>query len=66
MPEWEGPLLEVPPPVPFAITFWRDGFTVNDSPLRNGRQPEDEMFLQSVSRGLVITIPGAHNKETSL
>lgn len=34
-----------------TLTFWKDGFTVDDGPLRDGQSSEDQRFLQDISRG---------------
>ena len=50
-----NPTAAVRPPqnVEYTLMFWKNGFSVNDGPLRDGQSPEDQMFLQSVSRGQV-------------
>ncbi len=35
------------------LRFWKDGFSIDDGPLRNGQAPEDKAFLESVSKGYV-------------
>jgi len=32
----------------FRVTFWKNGFSVNDGPLRTGESPPDQLFLQSI------------------
>jgi len=40
------------PPQEHTITFYKDGFTVDDGPLRKPKDsPEDEAFLQAVNQG---------------
>mmetsp|Transcript_1809 Transcript_1809/g.3722 ORF Transcript_1809/g.3722 Transcript_1809/m.3722 type:complete len:275 (-) Transcript_1809:1059-1883(-) len=34
-----------------TITFWQNGFTVDDGPLRNMQDPENAAFLNDVNRG---------------
>lgn len=34
-----------------VLTFWRDGFSVDDGPLRTGDTPEDKTFIDGVRRG---------------
>uniref|UniRef100_A0A1X7U7Z8 SEP domain-containing protein n=1 Tax=Amphimedon queenslandica TaxID=400682 RepID=A0A1X7U7Z8_AMPQE len=34
------------------LVFWRNGFTVDDGPLRTGQTPQDRQFLESVSKGI--------------
>ncbi len=34
-----------------VLTFYANGFTVDDGPLRNGDSEEDRRFLASVSKG---------------
>lgn len=36
-----------------TITFWRDGFTVDDGPLRRTDDPENAQFLADINRGQV-------------
>ncbi|KAG8457534.1 hypothetical protein KFE25_004170 [Diacronema lutheri] len=36
-----------------TITFWRDGFTVDDGPLRRTADPENAQFLADINRGQV-------------
>ncbi|KAF8082779.1 hypothetical protein N665_0808s0015 [Sinapis alba] len=33
-----------------TITFWRNGFTVNDGPLRRFEDPENATFMESIAR----------------
>lgn len=33
------------------LTFWRDGFSVNDGPLRTGDTEEDKQFIDAVRKG---------------
>ncbi|XP_019855814.1 PREDICTED: NSFL1 cofactor p47-like [Amphimedon queenslandica] len=35
------------------LVFWRNGFTVDDGPLRTGQTPQDRQFLESVSKGCI-------------
>lgn len=30
------------------MTFWKNGFSVNDGPLRSGEAPADQLFLKSI------------------
>ena len=46
-PAAEGP----PEPLKYVITFWRNGFTVNDGPLRTLDDPANASFLESIQRG---------------
>lgn len=39
------------PPTEHTITFYKDGFTVDDGPLRKANDPENEAFLAAVNRG---------------
>eukprot|EP00656_Telonema_subtile_P052408 TRINITY_DN7306_c0_g1_i2.p1 TRINITY_DN7306_c0_g1~~TRINITY_DN7306_c0_g1_i2.p1 ORF type:complete len:255 (+),score=62.57 TRINITY_DN7306_c0_g1_i2:198-962(+) len=32
----------------FKVTFWRNGFSVNDGPLRTGETPEDQAFIHTI------------------
>ena len=34
-----------------VLRFWKNGFSVDDGPLRNGQDPDDKAFLESVSKG---------------
>jgi len=36
-----------------TITFWRNGFTVDDGPLRNVTDPENQEFLRDINNGIV-------------
>lgn len=36
------------------ITFWKNGFTVGDSPLRSYSDPANAAFLESVKNGFTI------------
>jgi len=38
-------------PTEHTITFWQNGFTVDDGPLRTREDPESEAFLAAVNRG---------------
>mmetsp|Transcript_26545 Transcript_26545/g.68541 ORF Transcript_26545/g.68541 Transcript_26545/m.68541 type:complete len:230 (+) Transcript_26545:87-776(+) len=40
-------------PTSHTITFWRDGFTVDDGPLRRSDDPENAQFLADINRGQV-------------
>lgn len=40
-----------PPPQEHTITFWQNGFSVDDGPLRNAQDPENAAFLADVNRG---------------
>ena len=33
------------------LVFWRNGFSVDDGPLRTGQTPQDRIFLESISKG---------------
>lgn len=39
-----------------TLTFWKDGFSVDDGPLRTGESEEDRKFIESVSKGLVLSL----------
>ena len=39
------------PPTEHTITFYQDGFTVDDGPLRKPDEPENAAFLAAVNRG---------------
>eukprot|EP00252_Welwitschia_mirabilis_P010969 TRINITY_DN2469_c0_g2_i1.p1 TRINITY_DN2469_c0_g2~~TRINITY_DN2469_c0_g2_i1.p1 ORF type:complete len:252 (-),score=47.17 TRINITY_DN2469_c0_g2_i1:197-952(-) len=41
-----------PQTVVHVITFWRNGFTVNNGPLRKLDDPENESFLESIRRSV--------------
>ena len=34
-----------------TLTFWKDGFSVDDGPLRTGESDEDRKFIEAVSKG---------------
>ena len=58
MGDTEGPSdmisgVSIPKPkkVRHTLRFWKDGFSVDDGPLRNGQSPEDRQFLESISKG---------------
>ncbi|KAL1503999.1 hypothetical protein AB1Y20_010414 [Prymnesium parvum] len=38
-------------PTEHTITFWQNGFTVDDGPLRTREDPESDAFLAAVNRG---------------
>eukprot|EP00966_Prymnesium_polylepis_P209226 4846906-Prymnesium_polylepis.1 len=38
-------------PTEHTITFWQNGFTVDDGPLRGKDDPESQAFLAAVNRG---------------
>lgn len=38
-------------PPRYTITFYRDGFTVNDGPYRARTDPENRPFLEAIERG---------------
>ena len=40
-----------PAPQVHTITFWANGFTVDDGPLRNYDDPANTAFMQAVGRG---------------
>jgi len=40
-----------PEPVFHTITFWQNGFTVDDGPLRRLDDPANEPFLESINKG---------------
>jgi len=44
---------EQPPPSLMVLKMWRDGFSVDDGPLRKYDDPENEEFLASINRGEV-------------
>jgi len=33
------------------LILWRDGFSLDDGPLRNGQTDEDKQFIESVQKG---------------
>ena len=33
------------------LIFWRDGFSVDDGPLRSGESEEDREFIDAVRKG---------------
>lgn len=39
------------PPTEHTITFWQNGFTVDDGPLRTREDPASDAFLAAVNRG---------------
>lgn len=39
------------PPQEHTITFWQNGFSVDDGPLRKAEDPENAAFLNDVNRG---------------
>lgn len=43
------------PPTRHTITFYQDGFTVDDGPLRKANDPENAAFLAAVNRGQMPT-----------
>ena len=45
----DGSLLQVR----HILTFWKDGFSVDDGPLRTGESPEDKKFIDFVRKGSV-------------
>ncbi|KAI4468524.1 ubx domain containing protein [Holotrichia oblita] len=44
-----------PPPAEVTMKLWRDGFSVNDGPLRAYTDPANRDFLDSVTRGEIPT-----------
>lgn len=42
---------EAPPPVQVALKLWKDGFSLDDGPLRPYADPSNREFLDSVRRG---------------
>eukprot|EP00320_Phaeocystis_rex_P003239 CAMPEP_0119069628 /NCGR_PEP_ID=MMETSP1178-20130426/24340_1 /TAXON_ID=33656 /ORGANISM="unid sp, Strain CCMP2000" /LENGTH=266 /DNA_ID=CAMNT_0007051405 /DNA_START=34 /DNA_END=834 /DNA_ORIENTATION=- len=40
-----------PPPQEHTITFWSNGFSVDDGPLRNAQDPDNAAFLADVNQG---------------
>ncbi|KAK3919468.1 NSFL1 cofactor p47 [Frankliniella fusca] len=40
-----------PPQVNVTLKMWRDGFTVNDGPLRGYADPENKEFLECIKKG---------------
>lgn len=40
-----------PPAQEHTITFWSNGFSVDDGPLRNAQDPENAAFLADVNQG---------------
>lgn len=57
-----GRIIHPPPPQPLqfighTIIFWRNGFTVNDGPLRRMDDPENALFLEvCVSNNIKIAL----------
>ena len=49
-----------PPPQEHTITFWANGFSVDDGPLRNAQDPANAAFLADVNRGAALSHPRAH------
>ncbi len=47
----EGAPLPAAPNQPHTITFYQNGFTVDDGPLRSVEDPENAAFLEAVNRG---------------
>ena len=45
------PMTGAPAPQVHTITFWANGFTVDDGPLRNYDDPANTAFMQAVGRG---------------
>ena len=46
-----APMVRKAGKVVHVLKFWKDGFSVDDGPLRNGQNPEDRVFLDSVTKG---------------
>jgi UBX domain-containing protein 1 len=40
-----------PPADAVKVTFYRNGFTVGDGPLRDGKSPEDIAFMKDFEKG---------------
>lgn len=49
-----APATQASQDVEYTLVFWKNGFSINDGPLRDGQSPQDHMFLQSVSKGYVF------------
>lgn len=48
-----GPSLRHPPQVDVTLRMWREGFTVNDGPIRSYADPENKEFLECIRKGEV-------------
>jgi len=48
-----APQRQEPPEVNHTITFWRNGFSVDDGPLRKYEDPANKEFLDSINKGVV-------------
>lgn len=47
------------------LTFWRDGFSVDDGPLRTGNSEEDKSFIAAVRKGSVnCALPSLNSSQT--
>lgn len=41
------------PDEPITITFWNQGFTIGEGPLRRYDEPQNQSFLQDIDKGIV-------------
>lgn len=59
---------EPQPAVPMVLKMWRNGFSVDDGPLRSYRDPENANFLSSIRRGEIPDelLALAHGGEVNL
>jgi len=48
------------------IVFWKNGFTVSDGPLRSFNDPDNQTFLDSVSKGLIPTELESYGKDIAV
>lgn len=46
-----GSAVRQPPQVDVTLKMWREGFTVNDGPLRNYADPQNKEFLDCIRKG---------------
>lgn len=42
--------------VEITLRFWKNGFSVNDGPLRSYEDPKSQEFLHHVKHGLVVCL----------
>jgi UBX domain-containing protein 1 len=43
-----------PTDVRHKLTFWANGFCVDDGPLRDGSSDKDQAFIESISKGYCV------------
>lgn len=48
-----GPSVRQPAQVDVTLKMWREGFTVNDGPMRNYADPDNKEFLDCIRKGYV-------------